>query len=175
MPASRSRTGGSAIRAPSAASSGSSPQRRVRSASTPRRALAIVDERRGSDAGMEGAVGHMLVLLVSSSQRAWSSRLQLDADHAHQAVGQLGVAFELGGMGDDHQAVVEIDDRSFLQVLVGDLVVDRLALLELAGLARIVEPLVDVLVAEVPVVLRRAALVEDVAVAVGIDAARSSR
>ena len=58
-----------------------------------------------------------------------------------------------------------------LQIFVGDLLVDGLALLELGDLARLVEPLIDVLAAENAVVLRRAALEEDVAVAVGIDAA----
>ena len=175
MPASRSRTGALAIRAPSAASSGSSPQRRVRSARTP---------AARPRSWTSGAAAMRAWRALSDTCSSCSSALHkepgpqgfsLTPTTRTRPSGSWRVAFELGGMGDDHQAVVEIDDRSFLQVLVGDLLVDRLALLELAGLAGIVEPLIDVLAAEVPIVLRRAALVEDVAVAVGIDAARSSR
>src|SRR5947209_17057135 len=35
--------------------------------------------------------------------------LQLQPDHAHQAVGHLLVAFELGGVGDQQPAMIEID------------------------------------------------------------------
>ena len=58
MPASRSRTGGSAIRAPSAASSGSLAAAALDLGQHARGALAIVDDGRGGDAGMERRLGH---------------------------------------------------------------------------------------------------------------------
>src|SRR5215475_14050095 len=54
--------------------------------------------------------------------------LQLQPDHAHQAVLHLLVAFELVGMRDDDAAVIEIEDRLVFHRKLGQLLVDRLAL-----------------------------------------------
>src|SRR5262245_541483 len=64
--------------------------------------------------------------------------------------------------------MVEVDDGSVFERLLGNLPVDRLALLEFRHLARIFEPTVDIPVTVMPVVLRRPAFQEDVAVAVRI-------
>src|SRR5262245_62520895 len=99
---------------------------------------------------------------------ALASRLQPCAHHPNQSVAKLRITLKLGRMGDDHQSMVEVDDGSFSQRLLGNLPVDRLALLEFRHLARLFEPTVDVVIAVMSVVLRRPAFQEDVAVAVRI-------
>src|SRR5690242_6720746 len=54
--------------------------------------------------------------------------LQLQPDHAHQAIRHLLVAFELGGVRDQEPAVIEIDDGQVVERDLGQLLVDRLAL-----------------------------------------------
>src|SRR5262245_52885465 len=54
--------------------------------------------------------------------------LQLQPDHADEAVGHLLVAFELGGVRNQQPAVIEINDRQIVQRGLGQLLVDRLAL-----------------------------------------------
>src|SRR5262245_13211308 len=109
--------------------------------------------------------------MTSLTQHAsYRSGLQPCAHHPHQPIAELSVALHLCGVRDDHQPVVEVDDRSLFEILVGNLRVDRLALLEFGHLARLIEPIVDGVVAVVAVVLRCPTLEEDVAVAVGIDA-----
>src|SRR5262245_25761195 len=96
------------------------------------------------------------------------SRLQPRANHPNQPIAQLSITFQLRRMGDDHQSVVEVDDGSSFEILVGNFCIDRLAVLEFGHLARFIEPTVDVLVTVMPVVLGRPALEENVAVAVRI-------
>src|SRR5262245_50283626 len=54
--------------------------------------------------------------------------LQLQPDHAHQAVGHLPVALELCRMRDQQPAVIEVDDREVVERNFGQLLVNRLAL-----------------------------------------------
>src|SRR6516165_10264609 len=96
------------------------------------------------------------------------SRLQPCPHHPNQPIAELRVALQLRRMRNDHESVVEVDDRSLFEVLVGNLLVDRLALREFGHLACLFEPIVEVLITVAPVVLWRPALEEDVAVAVGI-------
>src|ERR1700730_12483337 len=104
-----------------------------------------------------------------SDQRACS--LQADPDHPHDAVGNLLVAGQAVGVRDQDAPVIEIDDVVFLEHLARDLLVERLALLEFAGEARLIERRVDVLVAKAADIEGRLAFVKAVNVAVGVDAA----
>src|SRR5262249_34256075 len=99
-----------------------------------------------------------------------ASRLQACAHHPNQSVTKLRITLKLGRMSDDHQWVVEIDDGSVAERLLGNFPIERLALCEFRHRARLIEPTIDVLVTVMPVVRRRPALQKDVAVAVGIDA-----
>ena len=63
---------------------------------------------------------------TASGERKQS--LQLQPDHAHQAVRHLFVAFELRGMRDQQLAVIKIDERLVVEHDPGQLLVDRLAL-----------------------------------------------
>src|SRR5437660_436983 len=96
---------------------------------------------------------------------------QPQSDDPHEAVWDLNVAGQPVSVSDQDALVVEINDAFLVEDLLGDLLVDRLALNRLIGEPRFVEPGIDVLVAEISDVLRRLALVEDVGVAVRIDAA----
>src|SRR6202035_5736507 len=100
-----------------------------------------------------------------------AASLQLQPDHAHQPVRHLLVAFQLGGVGDQELAVIEIDDRLVVEHESGDLLVDRLALFRIADEARLLKPLVGLRVGIFGVVQRRAVVQEDVGIAVGIDPA----
>jgi hypothetical protein len=95
--------------------------------------------------------------------------LQLNARQPDETVGQLAVAVDLGGMGDDHQPVVEVYDRPFLQQPLGGFLVKGLALGEIVLRSRLIEPGIDLRIAVAAVVLWRLGLVEDVGIAVGID------
>src|SRR5437879_5649226 len=53
--------------------------------------------------------------------RAPPSSLQLQPDHAHQAVRHLPIALELRGVGDEKLAVIEIDDRLVVEHDLGHL------------------------------------------------------
>src|SRR6185369_10540304 len=54
--------------------------------------------------------------------------LQLEADHAHQPVGDLPVTLQPVGVRDQHLGVVEILDRAVGEVLLGDFLVGLLAI-----------------------------------------------
>src|SRR5258705_13226350 len=47
--------------------------------------------------------------------RVQQRSLQLQPDHAHQPVRHLLVAFELGGVCDQDAAVIDVEERLFLQ------------------------------------------------------------
>ena len=68
--------------------------------------------------------------------------LQLQPDHAHQPVRHLLVAFELGGVRDQDAAVIEVEQRLFLQHDLRQFFVDRLALRLVGDEAAVVERLV---------------------------------
>src|SRR5712671_2724197 len=87
--------------------------------------------------------------------------LQLDADHAHQAVRQLLVALNLVGMRHQHLGVVEIDDRALGEEFPGHDLVELLAFGEIALGTRLGMGRIDLLVAELAVVLRRVAGLEN--------------
>src|SRR5439155_17738729 len=79
--------------------------------------------------------------------------LQLQPDHAHQAVGHLLVAFELGGVGDQQPAMIEIDDRQVVERGLGQLLVDRLALRGIVDQACVLQRLVGLGIGVAAVVL----------------------
>src|SRR5215475_11890666 len=56
--------------------------------------------------------------------RAPPSSLQLQPDHAHEAVGHLPVALELGRVRDDDAAMIEIEDRLVVHLELCQLFVD---------------------------------------------------
>src|SRR6476646_8954575 len=68
--------------------------------------------------------------------------LQLQPDHAHQPVGHLLVAFELGRMRNQDAAVEDIEQWPVLQHLLRQLLVDCLALRLVGDEPSIVERLV---------------------------------
>src|SRR3954447_26308220 len=78
--------------------------------------------------------------------------LQLQPDHAHQPVRHLLVAFELGGMRDQDAAVVDVEQRLFLQHDLRQLFIDRLALRLIRHKAPVIERLVGLLVGPCAVV-----------------------
>src|SRR5437763_7417450 len=94
--------------------------------------------------------------------------VRLQSDHAHDAVRHGLEAGQTGRVRDQIALMVQIDDAFFVQHLLGDSLVDRLALLGLVGQSRLVEPGIDVLVAKIADVLRRLALVEDIGIAVRV-------
>src|SRR5436190_13728342 len=97
--------------------------------------------------------------------------LQLQSDYAHQPVRHLLVTFELRRMRDQDAAVVNIEERFFLQHDLRQLLIDCLALRLISDEAPVIERLVGLLVGPGAVVLRRVGLLEDVGVAVRIDPA----
>src|SRR4051794_6569435 len=67
----------------------------------------------------------------------------LEPDHAHEAVWQELEPFELRGVGDDPEPVIEVKHRALAEQRAGDLLVDRLALGHGILDAGLVEPGVD--------------------------------
>src|SRR5260370_34711539 len=110
--------------------------------------------------------------MICSSRwvRKASTLLQLHADHAHQPVGHLLVAFDLVGERHQHLHVVEVEDRALGEEFLVDDFVGLLALRRIARGARYGGRRVDLLIAELAVVLRRVARLEDERIAVGIPA-----
>src|SRR6185437_5660372 len=106
---------------------------------------------RVSGVGSRVSLGRLVVnkyhLATPDPRRPTAALLQLGARQPDQAVGHLLVSIELGGVGDDHQPVVEVDDRALRQHLLGHLLIDGLALGQRALGARLVQPPVDVRVA----------------------------
>src|SRR6266542_1265281 len=78
--------------------------------------------------------------------RALPCSLQLQPDHAHQPVRHLLVAFEFGGVRDQDAAVVDVEQRLFLQHDLRQLFIDRLALRRIRHKTPVIECLVGFLV-----------------------------
>src|SRR5438874_3124205 len=72
--------------------------------------------------------------------------LQLDADHAHQAVRQLLIAFDLVGMRHQDLGVIEVDDRALGEEFLRHYFVDLLAFGEIALGTRLGMGRIDLLV-----------------------------
>src|SRR4051794_7321814 len=107
----------------------------------------------------------------ASGTRESCPSLQLQPDHAHQAVGHLLVAFEPRGMSDQKLAMIEIDQGLVVEHDLGQLLVERLALRGIGDEAGVFQRLVGFGTGIAAVVLRRPGVQEDIGVAVGIDAA----
>ena len=95
-------------------------------------------------------------------------RRHLQPRHPQQPVGQAAHAAQLGVVGPEPVAVVEIDDRPLLQHPRGDLLEHLLALRRIAGRARLRQQRVGLRVAVAGVVERLLAAVEAEQVAVGV-------
>jgi hypothetical protein len=91
-------------------------------------------------------------------------------NHAHEPVGHLLIALDLVGKRHQHLHVVEVEDRALGEEFLGDDFVGLLALGRIARGARDGVRRVDLLIAELAVVLRRVAGLEDERIAVGIAA-----
>src|SRR6516225_4721831 len=65
--------------------------------------------------------------------------LELQADHAHQAIGQLPVALQPGGMRDQDTAVIEVELGNILEDDFGQLLIHGLALRHVGERASLVE------------------------------------
>src|SRR6516225_9652156 len=63
-----------------------------------------------------------------SMEAGASPSLELQADHAHQAIGQLPVALQPRGMRDQNTAVIEVELGNILENDFGQLLVHGLAL-----------------------------------------------
>src|SRR5437660_5374859 len=63
------------------------------------------------------------------ASRAQPRSLELQPDHAHEPVRHLPVTLQLGRVGDEQRAVIDVDDRQVGEQDLGQLFVDRLALL----------------------------------------------
>src|SRR4029453_14055006 len=95
-------------------------------------------------------------LMVSPVEFRWRS-FKLESDHPHQPVGPRREAFQPVDMGDQHLRVVEVGQRALGEKSGGDLLIDSLALGRVAGGTRLQVPGVDLLVAIMAEILRRAA------------------
>src|ERR1051325_7495510 len=116
----------------------------------------------------KASIGLGASCLVFRTARVPEKLLQLDADDPDQTVGHLLVAVDPVAERHQHQAVIEVLDGAVGQIALGDVFVDLLALGGIALDARLLVPLVDILVAVARIVLRRAAGLEGEGVAVGI-------
>src|SRR5690242_20642784 len=85
-----------------------------------------------------------------------SPSLQLQPGHAHQAVGHLLVALELVALRDQDTAVIEIENRFFVELEFGQLLVGLLALGHIGGEASLFHGLVGIGVRPDAIVLRTA-------------------
>src|ERR1700757_4666212 len=82
----------------------------------------------------------------------------LSQPYSHQsdeAIGELFVAFELNGMGDNRQLVVEVDNRALGEILARNFFEYSLSRRHGVDVALVVKPLVNILVAILAIVLRR--------------------
>src|SRR4051794_17055479 len=89
------------------------------------------------------------------ASRAPPRSLELQPDHAHEAVGHLPVALELLRVRDQQRAVVDVDDRQIVEQDSCQLLVDRLALLDIGGRPPFFHELVGLGVRIDSIVLRR--------------------
>ena len=80
---------------------------------------------------------------------------QLQSDHADQPVGHLLVAFHSGGVRDQDPAVIDVEERFFVERGLCQLFIDRLALRLVRDEPGIVEPLVSLGIGPGAIVLRR--------------------
>src|SRR5437764_7983811 len=90
-----------------------------------------------------------------SMARSWVQQrsLQLQPDHAHQPVRHLLVALAFGGVRDQDFAVIDIEQRLFIEHDLGQFFIDRLALGLIGDKTAAIERLVGIGVGPCAVIL----------------------